>query len=499
MPIKIKPEEAISKMKAMWPEYDFSKFTYNGSYSESIVICPRHGEVTRTFKNVTRKNGIACGQCAISAKRNTESFIEEIKQIYPDTWMNCSYSKVSYVDSHTYVNITCKEHGDFSTQPISVISKKRRFLCSKCNIKKRAKDQADDINDFIEKASSVHIGLDTFENTKYVSSKTLSEINCKVHGSYMIRPGDYLSGKRCSHCSLTRKSSPELEIFEFIKGLRPDAISRVKPVEGLKMELDIYIPSLSLGIEYNGLFFHRDPSSKWDKFEGAMASSNSLFEKTESYLKAGIRIIHVLEDEWLEKQDIIKNKLRSILTSTKKVFARKCEIKQLTNQVVKEFESNNHIQGHAYSSSFRYGLFYENNLVGCMTFSKFRFEDQEEDCYELLRYSTSTSVIGGFSKLLKHFIRNQNPKRIVSYSDRRWSIGGVYWKNGFAYSSSSQPGYFWCKGQRRFNRVSFQRHKLEDIFKEKYPKEMTESEIMYKNGYFKIKDCGQDRWVLILK
>ena len=129
-----------------------------------------------------------------------------------------------------------------------------------------------------------------------------------------------------------------------------------------------------------------------------------------------------------------------------------------------------------------------------MTFGKLRFETKREGEYELLRFCSTGNVIGGFSKLLTHFIRIHSPVRIISYSDKRWSVGGVYSKNGFKHTKTSPPGYFWCKGQKRYSRVLFQRHKLDEIFKESFPKEMTEVEIMYSKKYYKILDCGQDKW-----
>jgi hypothetical protein len=66
-----------------------------------------------------------------------------------------------------------------------------------------------------------------------------------------------------------------------------------------------------------------------------------------------------------------------------------------------------------------------------MTFSKPRFNRNYK--YELVRFASKlgTQVIGGASKLLKYFEINYNPKSIISYADRRYSNGKLYYALGF--------------------------------------------------------------------
>jgi hypothetical protein len=494
MPVKLKPEDALKRMKDMWPEYDFSKYVFSGNYGESIVICKIHGEQIRTFKNVVKNGGIACGKCASNLQGTTESFIVAAKEKFPHTWDKCDFSKVEYARAQTKVIITCKEHGDFLVKPCNILTKKAKFLCSKCNIFLRSENQTYTTEQFLSLVPVKNHEIDSFEKVVYISSKEYVEIVCKEHGPYFIIPNDYLSGKRCSHCSKSKKSTPELELFEFIKELCPSAVTRVRPIKDLNLELDIYIPNLKLGIEYNGLFFHRDINLALDKNLDFMANKTTLKEKTEIFNSRGVRVIHIFEDEWIEKEEIVKARMRSILGKDERIFARNCKVFELSESECKSFIDKLHIQGHSIGSSNRYGLKLGTELVACMTFSRPRYSERVEGEYELLRFCSSKSVVGGFSKLLSTFIREASPIKIISYSDARWSLGNVYLKNGFKKIGTSQPGYFWFKSQKRFNRVVFQRHKLDEIFKTKFPKEMTEAQILYSRGYLKIKDCGQDIW-----
>lgn len=497
MPKKKKPEEALAEMQALWPDYDFSKFNYVGSYSESTVICPKHGERTRTFKNITRKWGSACDRCASNTPKNTEIFLEEIKTLYPETWEECTYEKVQYTTALSKVVITCKKHGEFEIQPSNLCFNPRGNVCPKCNIANRSRALLSTKEKFLSGIPEGRDLLDKFDKVNYEGRLSPVEMICKDHGSYLIKPSDYTRGRRCNKCA-NKISTGETEVLGFVRTMYPSAIQSKRFDPELKRELDVYIPELNLGIEYNGLYFHREIDLELDKHKGRMASSFSLLNKTQVFSNIGIRVIHIFEDEWLDKRGAVENRLRSILGFNSRIYARKCSIRNLTDPEVKVFEETHHLQGHPIGSICNLGLFLDEKLVASMTFSKLRYESTAENEYELLRFCSKGTVVGGFTKLLSKFIRDFSPKKVISYSDRRWSIGEVYQHNGFITSKPSNPGYFWCKGQKRYSRVTFQRHKLEGIFNEKFPTEMSESEIMYSKGYSKVLDCGQDRWELVL-
>ncbi len=167
-------------------------------------------------------------------------------------------------------------------------------------------------------------------------------------------------------------------------------------------ELDIYIPSKNVAIEFNGLYWHSDKQKPFDYHK----------IKTELCNQKGIRLIHIFEDEWQNNKDIIKSIIKSSLgIYDRKIYARKCEIKELNNKEYKDFLVKNHIQGQI-NSSLKVGLFYKNELVQVAGFGKSRFKSNE---LELHRMCTllNTQVIGGFSKLCKYL--NQP---FISYIDK---------------------------------------------------------------------------------
>jgi endogenous inhibitor of DNA gyrase (YacG/DUF329 family) len=235
-----------------------------------------------------------------------------------------------------------------------------------------------------------------------------------------------------------------------------------------RKEIDIYLPSLNIGIEYNGIYWHSEqyaiPSGHQNKF---------LLCK-----EKGIRLLQIFEDDWLneQKRPIIINKLRHILgLSSERIYARNTEVCISSNKEVRSFFTQNHLQGHKNAKEI-YTLKCNNEIVAAISFNGDKLE----------RFATSKNVIGGFSKLLKA----SGKSKVTTYADLCWSDSdnNVYTKNGFELVKITQPGYFWVVGGIRKKRENYQKWKLKNM--SGYDDNLTEKEIMEKNGYYRIFDAG---------
>lgn len=184
---------------------------------------------------------------------------------------------------------------------------------------------------------------------------------------------------------------------------------------------------------------------------------------------------------------------------SKKIYARKCEVKEISSKVSSDFLEKNHLQGNI-NALIRLGLFYDKKLVSVMTFGKTRRKKWKgENHYELLRFCTLRDyyVIGGASKLLKYFERKYKPKLLISYSNSRWSNGNLYEKLGFEFLYETKPNYFYFKGDdscKLFSREKFQKYKLEKLL-ENFNDNLTEIENMINHGYRIIFDYGNKIFV----
>jgi G:T-mismatch repair DNA endonuclease (very short patch repair protein) len=245
-------------------------------------------------------------------------------------------------------------------------------------------------------------------------------------------------------------------------------------------ELDIYIPDHKLAIELDGLYWHSE----------LFTNKNYHLEKTKKCESKGIQLIHIFEDEWVYKQDIVKSRLKNLLGLTEnRIYARKCNIRELNVQLAKDFCNRNHLQGYS-KAKYKLGLFDNNELVSVMLFNKTRIAmGGDGSSIELIRFCNklNTNVIGGASKLLKYFIKQYKPKELISYADRRWSNGSLYDSIGFDKVQESSPSYWYIINNLRHHRFNYRKSKL---VKEGYPKELTEHEIMLSRNIYRIFDCG---------
>ena len=266
-------------------------------------------------------------------------------------------------------------------------------------------------------------------------------------------------------------------------------------------ELDIVIPSKRVCVEINGNFWHSELCGKDSKYH---------INKTILSNKNGYRLIHIFEDEIEYKFDIVKSRLLSILgVFNEKIYARKCEIKEVNKKEKRNFINNNHIQGDT-NSSINLGLYYNNELVSVMTFSNERViykSTNNNNNYELIRFCSklNTLVIGGFSKLLKYFIKNYKPSIIKTFADIRWSnidhLLTVYEKNGFSFVKITKPNYWYIyklNCLKRLHRYNFTKHSIMSKHKE-LDNTKTEWELMKELGYNRIWDCGNLKFELKIK
>ena len=316
-------------------------------------------------------------------------------------------------------------------------------------------------------------------NTGWLETKLHCTV-CNTIFDYKFSSGKDLS-RACPHCHPFTQSRAEEEITNFIRKFLPDA-TVLNNYRGLisPQEVDIYIPSHNLAIEFNGLYWHSESQGKDKRYH---------LDKTLACNEQGVRLVHIFEDEWRDKRQIVQNRLKHLLGITPyKIFARRCEVRNVPNYLATKFLNKYHIQG-AVNASVNLGLFYKNRLVALMTFSKSRFNKNYD--YELLRYCTigNFTIIGGADKLFAYFKRNYDFSSIVSYADRRWSDGNLYRKLNFIEVSSSAPAYYYTTGEERFNRVKFQKHKLANIL-EVFDPTLSEFENMVINGYHRVWDCG---------
>jgi len=313
------------------------------------------------------------------------------------------------------------------------------------------------------------------------------EYNISYHLFYMR---NIFKTELCTICNPIEKhiSGLEFQLYDFINENYDNEIIQNSKKIISPLELDIYLPELKLAFEFNGLFWHNEINKE----------NNYHLNKTELCEEKDIQLIHIYEDDWLYKQDIIKSMILNKLNLTpNKIYARKTEIKEVTdNKLVREFLNQNHIQGFV-GSKVKLGLYYDNELVSLMTFGNLRIamgkKTTKENEYELLRFCNklNTNIIGGASKLFKYFINNYAPNEITTYADRSFSQGKLYETLGFKFKGKTEPNYYYIIDGIKQHRFNFRKDKL---VLSGYDINKTEKQIMAERKIYRIYDSGNLRY-----
>lgn len=329
--------------------------------------------------------------------------------------------------------------------------------------------------------------VENIENLKSVRG-SLYEIKCDICSNIFEIQRSLFYKRReknniiCTKCNEISKniSSKELEISNYIKSIYDGDIilSDRKILEG--KELDIFIPDHKFGIEFNGNYWHSE----------LYKPKNYHKEKFDMCQNRGVFLLQVYEDDWDFRKDIVKSMIKNRLKLTsKRIYARKCEVKEINdNNIIREFLENNHIQGYV-GSSIKLGLYFNNKLVSLVTFKR------DKEVYNLNRFCNlrNHSIIGGFSKILKYFIRNYSDK-IITFSNNDYSDGNLYMDNGFKKEYNLRPDYSYVLNGVRNHKFGFRKNKIRLNENLKFYEGETEHEIMLKNDIYRIYDSGKIKW-----
>ena len=259
------------------------------------------------------------------------------------------------------------------------------------------------------------------------------------------------------------------------------------------LEIDIYLPDYKLGIEFNGEFWHCDQNPKYSDHGGRSTKHQ---EKSLLAEEKGIFLFHIFEHEWSDKftsknpkfrnaRENIKNRIKALIgQETIRYDARKCQIREITEETKKDFLESYHIQGSDLKSAYAIGLFLGDEMVECMSF---RHSKYKKYTWELSRFCTKhgVSVRGGASKLFSYFLKNkaQTGDTIVSYNDITKTKGTLYKTLGFQCVSIGSPNYWW---------VNLDNYDIRSRYQEQAAGEVQR---MHDLGYSRICDAGTRTWV----
>jgi hypothetical protein len=366
--------------------------------------------------------------------------------------------------------------------------------CSKCGHDRGgSKRSGSNSSAFAARSSAVHLGRYDYSKTIYTKAKLKVSITCPRHGEFTQTPENHLQGKGCPSCVDGGPSKAQIEITEFIRSLGFEAkLNHVIP--GSRKEVDIWIPSASLGIEFDGVYWHSE----------LHRPKHYHADKLNLAASAGINLVQIFSSQWKERPGQWKSLIAYRLgVSGRRVFARKCRVAPLTYLDCYDFFEANHVQGGS-NRGDGYGLFDGDVLVAAMAFSKVtssRGVSPSSSTFEMVRFATSLSVPGAAGRLLAKFVKSHpSCRHVVTYSDNRAFAGKTYEALGFRLDGVIPPDYaYTVEGQNILLKKKLFSHALMlKTLGAGYDPSKTEHENALANGYLRVYDSGKKRWVLDL-
>jgi len=346
-----------------------------------------------------------------------------------------------------------------------------------------------------------YMKLEIINMHEYEDCYQMLEFHCKVCNNIFKQRWNYVQTYYlCPICHPRKRGrgSKEIEVYNFVYGLGFNSIVPNDRKTITPYEIDILINDVNIGIEFNELIGHSEVNGKGPKYH---------LDKTLLADDSGVRLIHIFEDEWMYKRDIIMHLLKNILnkSDSERIHARQCIIREITPSDKNKFLDEFHLQGKD-SSNIKLGAFYNNKLISVMTFSYGSISkgsyNKDKTIFELNRFCSDYNykIPGIASKLLSHFKKNYEWTKIYSFADLRWSVGNLYKTLNFKLEKTNPPSYHYVKQikdpmtneteLKRLHRFTLRKTKEES------QTNLTEVELRFKQGYYRIWDCGNLKFTL---
>jgi hypothetical protein len=460
-------------------KYSYGKYT--GWSIPMEVVCPEHGLFMQSpGSHISGRGCPECGKRTMGQRKWTaEKFELKARGIHSNKY---SYDTSGFMTLKSFVTIICPEHGSFRQMAKMHVSSRSPQVCPKCGRLVCDDKRRNCIEDLIKLADNIHEGRYDYSKVSYKTMLDPVEIICRTHGSFFKRMCDHIyEGSGRPDCSRFR-SKGEIEAAEWVEslGFVVDPNNR-SILHG--SELDIYIPEKKIAVEYNGLYRHSTANEKY------RLNKDIHLNKLLICQDAGIRLIQIYDYEWKNRQTACKDIIAFALGKVeKRIFARKCNIREISVKDSNIFLEKYHIQGKC-QAHYRIGLFFENELAGVQCYI-----NNSSGKWTIARtvFISGCQIIGGISKMFNFFVKKNSPDTVIDYTDRRLFVASGHCQMGFKQECETRPTNSLTDGKRLYSRRHY-RHWGDRHFKRRMPwdEALSDTENLADNGWYWVWDCGK--------
>jgi len=417
-------------------KYDYSCVVYYNATKCVKIICKLHGIFEISPK--THLKGVGCALCK-KQQRQKRWYDLVMKQASKLCNKKYDYKLISLEDCKNIkskIKIICPDHGVFSPQIGSYLRGVSCYFC-KC-LKSGIKKSNKNLNRYLRKTKKIHSNKYDYSLVNTFGLENYIKIICPEHGVFVQNLKYHMRGHGCPRCTKYKFVSEKEKIVRsfIIENCNQDIVTKNRSAIG--QELDIFISIRNLAFEYNGLYWHCEEIREKDYH----------LIKTKMCEEKNIHLIHIFEDDWIEKQIFIKSLILQLLNKNKEIDVSVCKIKEVNRIEKEDFLEKNDIIGNK-DSQINLGIYYRNRLIFVCTFQ----EVEQNGCFEIKNLCNKlyTTVNMGFELVLKYFLEKTKPENIVSYADRSfvYKNNNVYKTFGFTLKQELSPNCFYIIKNKR--------------------------------------------------
>lgn len=443
------------------------------------VRCNKCGyEYETYFKRIApgRKSYTSCPNCGRGQKGKEASFLSAVKDASSNGF-TLLVSKDEWKGKSEKYKVRCNKCG---LEFITSMKTGHYNNCPYCN------ESSSSYNQLLKLSKICEDNKLQLLSTQYVpglqDGRPSYRVKCKLCGTEFDARFIGHNVTNCpTCCSRKQRSNRERLMSALLDDLNIEHFNNYRLLSVKKegshnnLELDIYIPSKGIAFEFNGQAYHNASGSLYHK------DRNYHKSKTELFLEEGIKVYHIWD---FTADSLCESIIRSKVGYTHRVYARKCKIVEVTQQVAKEFFSRCHVDGYV-RSTIILGLVFNNKLMCCITFMNRALQASKTSAWEIGRFASelNTTVVGGYSKLLNRgikLLKERGCTELVSYCNRDLSpdyTQTFYYKQGFTFLGDSGPLlWYWASKSvdlgkikivrgEKYARQLFQKQKLLNIYK----------------------------------
>lgn len=205
------------------------------------------------------------------------------------------------------------------------------------------------------------------------------------------------------------------------------------------LEIDIFITSINLGIEYDGRMHHSRGVSKHEIFNTPDFPINYHLNKTEKCLEKGVELLHIFDNE---SKDLWISFIHSKLGFNKYINFDECNTRKISNTERTEFLTNNHIFGDI-ESDYCFGIFHNDELIFTLGYNISNNTTEIKSICHKMNYHTGNFVSKVIGQNRDDFVGD-----IVYYFNRRLGSPEHLLKTEFEVIKTIKPECFYFKDDK---------------------------------------------------